>query len=703
MRLLRLVISLFILLLPLSVTAQGRDAQIGHFRSEMYRLYSTDSLEKFMAVTDRLKELTRQSDERLFYRAWSNQVLYTFRKVDRKKGQAMLEEERQYAQQHNSKFGLYASTSANATMMSMLDMREQAEQSMRECVEYVHRYFPGESAAADLLGLARMCYNRRDYRGTLECAEATLKEPKLIDTHRQSALAYQYLALSHLLQAPLTPEQIETLNKTYAEWKAYFEKSKRSIGIEDIVEFNHARINGDYPAVLEIAKGVKTKANRLSLLSVAYELNGQYQNAYYTMVEWKKYNDSVNSAQARTQANEHALQLNIAKAEGEAKDLRLANQALELSQISYELEQRRLEEKALNLSLQKRESELAHAATKQEKDSLDKHNKDLQLREYQAEMEARRNAEQKQFVMLASVAVLGVLTIAYLIFYLYRRRQQLAELKVAYDKLEETTSAKERIDSELRIARDIQMSMVPRTFPAFPERKDIDLYALMVPAKEVGGDLYDYFLQNDRLFFCVGDVSGKGVPASMTMAVAVNLFRTVAKEGFPPEYIATKLNDTLSADNESGMFVTMFIGEIDLNTGRFDYCNAGHTPPLIGHCPDKTFHPSDITYEFLEMESNVPVGLWPDVEFVGEHIDHVKGCPLFIYTDGVSEAENSHQEQFGEERMQKVLNHARQPLGERQPKSYSHFMIGEMKRAVDAHVNGAAPNDDLTILCIKVL
>lgn len=104
----------------------------------------------------------------------------------------------------------------------------------------------------------------------------------------------------------------------------------------------------------------------------------------------------------------------------------------------------------------------------------------------------------------------------------------------------------------------------------------------------------------------------------------------------------------------------------------------------------------------MKMESNAPIGLWPEVEYVGEHVENVKGCPLFIYTDGVSEAENRNQEQFGEERMLQVLNHARQPLGERLPKSHSHFMIGEMKYAVDAHVNGAEPSDDLTMLCLKI-
>ena len=226
----------------------------------------------------------------------------------------------------------------------------------------------------------------------------------------------------------------------------------------------------------------------------------------------------------------------------------------------------------------------------------------------------------------AAVAII-LITIAFFAFYYFRRRKQMQELRHAYNQLADTTTAKERIDSELRIARDIQMSMVPRTFPAFPDRRDIDLYATIVPAKEVGGDLYDFFLQGDRLCFCVGDVSGKGIPASLTMAVAVNLFRTVAKEGFPPEVIATKLNDTMSANNENAVFVTMFIGIIDLKTGHLDYCNCGHNPPVYG---ERRMHTSQTVFSFLDIESNVPIGLWPDYTFVGGHLGDIRGSSLFV-------------------------------------------------------------------------
>ena len=198
-------------------------------------------------------------------------------------------------------------------------------------------------------------------------------------------------------------------------------------------------------------------------------------------------------------------------------------------------------------------------------------------------------------------------------------------LKTAYDQLEEATTARERIESELRIARDIQMGMVPSQFP---QHRHFDIYGMLKPAKEVGGDLYDFFIQNNKLYFCIGDVSGKGIPASLFMSVIVNLFRMVAKEGFPPEYIATRLNETVSENNENGMFCTMFIGEIDVQSGKLLYCNAGHNPPVMMARRLNSTTPTAPV--FVEMEANAPIGLWPNLVFKGEVIEHIKGRPLML-------------------------------------------------------------------------
>ena len=288
---------------------------------------------------------------------------------------------------------------------------------------------------------------------------------------------------------------------------------------------------------------------------------------------------------------------------------------------------------------------------------------------------------------MSTLAALGLISIFFIIYTLIKRQASLrleeahGKLQIAYDQLETTTKAKERIESELRIARDIQMSMVPNIFP---NQKNIDIYAAMTPAKEVGGDLYGYLMHGDEFYFCVGDVSGKGVPASLFMAQATRLFRTFAAQHMKPADIATYMNAALTENNEQGMFVTMFIGLIDLSTGKMDYCNAGHNPPVYG-----------MPAKFLDMvEANAPIGLWPDLEFVGETIDDVKGCPLLIYSDGLNEAENNSQEQFGEEHLLEILNarhfHSAQQVIE--------HLIAEVER----HRDGAEPNDDLTIMCLKV-
>lgn len=258
------------------------------------------------------------------------------------------------------------------------------------------------------------------------------------------------------------------------------------------------------------------------------------------------------------------------------------------------------------------------------------------------------------------------------------------QLQEAYDQLEETTSAKERIESELRIARNIQMSMVPNEFPTCDR---LDIFATMTPAKEVGGDLYDtQLIDGCRLYFCVGDVSGKGVPASLFMAQTIRLFRAMAKQGVPPADMANYLNMELCEGNESAMFVTMFIGMIELETGRLDFCNCGHNPPVIG-CGTPQAH-------FIDMQPNAPIGLWPEMAFDGETIENIRNKPFFIYTDGLNEAENQSQEQFSDERL---LDYLRQT-----PFTHAKDLINGLSTLVEQHRDGAEPNDDLTMLCLHL-
>jgi serine phosphatase RsbU (regulator of sigma subunit) len=289
---------------------------------------------------------------------------------------------------------------------------------------------------------------------------------------------------------------------------------------------------------------------------------------------------------------------------------------------------------------------------------------------------AKQQIELTQQRVIGLIIAIALLTVFFIVYTLIRKR--------AAKKLADMKAAQERIESELRIARDIQMSMVPREFP---QREGLDMFASMTPAKEVGGDLYGYEIVNDKLYFCVGDVSGKGVPASLFMAQVTRLFQTMARQGLMPADICSQMNDALSGkDNEEGMFVTFWLGLLDMQTGHLNFCNAGHNPPIIGG--------GDNQGDFMEMQPNAPIGLFPGLEYEGEEIESVKGRALFIYTDGLNEAENTLQEQFGDERLLGILRD-------------THFdsaqqVIESLKVEVEQHRNGAEPNDDLTMMCLRI-
>ena len=251
------------------------------------------------------------------------------------------------------------------------------------------------------------------------------------------------------------------------------------------------------------------------------------------------------------------------------------------------------------------------------------------------------------------------------------------------EELKNTTAAKASIESELKIAHDIQMSMLPKTYPAFPDRHDIDIYGLVLPAKAVGGDLYDFFIHDEKLFFCIGDVSGKGVPASLVMAVTRSLFRNISAYTQQPDQIAIALNDALSSNNDMGMFVTLFLGVVDLASGHLSYTNAGHNPPLLL---------TDDDVSVISCDANLPAGVMSGHQFTEQHLQLKSGDSIFLYTDGLNEAENASLQQFGMERvMQLAKVTVRKPLP----------LIEAMMSSVQLFVGDAEQSDDLTMLAIQ--
>ena len=254
------------------------------------------------------------------------------------------------------------------------------------------------------------------------------------------------------------------------------------------------------------------------------------------------------------------------------------------------------------------------------------------------------------------------------------------------EELKDTTAEKASIERDLRIASSIQMGMLPENFPTKAEREDVQLFASLTPAKEVGGDLFDFYFRGNKLFFCIGDVSGKGVPASLFMAVTRSVFRTVSAHESKPDRIMSTINTTIADMNKTHMFVTLFVGVLDLPTGMLHYCNAGHDAPLlvgagVGELP---------------CDPNIPVGFMPSWEYSLQEALIYEDTTIFLFTDGLTEAMNADHELF---RMERVIDVATKVLSMKEQEP--HHFIEHMTNAVHEFVGDAEQSDDLTMMAIQ--
>lgn len=260
------------------------------------------------------------------------------------------------------------------------------------------------------------------------------------------------------------------------------------------------------------------------------------------------------------------------------------------------------------------------------------------------------------------------------------------ELQESLDNLRRTTSAKERMEGELNIGREIQLSMLPLEFPAFPHRKDFDVFATLEPAREVGGDFYDFFLvDEDHLCFCVGDVSGKGVPAALFMAVTKTLIKSRATNDLSSASILTHVNDELAYKNESAMFVTLWLAILDLQTGRFQYCNAGHNPPYLKRAGDGVL-------VRLDKRHGPVVGAMEGLAYGEDEADMEAGDVIFLYTDGVTEAMDPAGELYEESRLVSLLGSAEYQTVEEMVKASADDVWRFQAEADQA--------DDVTVLAV---
>ena len=273
---------------------------------------------------------------------------------------------------------------------------------------------------------------------------------------------------------------------------------------------------------------------------------------------------------------------------------------------------------------------------------------------------------------------------------IHQLRDSFAQMQLSLaqyvDDLRSATAQKAAMENEMKVAHDIQMSMLPKTFPPYPERSDLDIFGSVTPAKGVGGDLFDFYIRDEQLFFCIGDVSGKGIPASLFMAVTRSLFRNISQHVSEPARIVNALNQAQSEGNDTNMFVTLFVGVLDLKTGKLSYCNAGHDAPLLMN--------SGVT--LLPCDCNLPIGVIADFNFEQQEITLEQTTTIFLFTDGLNEAENIDHAQFGDERIMElatslVTDHLLQPTQ----------VTRHMTDAVHTFVGTAEQSDDLTMLAIQ--
>ena len=280
-----------------------------------------------------------------------------------------------------------------------------------------------------------------------------------------------------------------------------------------------------------------------------------------------------------------------------------------------------------------------------------------------------------------------------------RTGDEVEELANSFRKMEEDmisyirsfmkiTAEKERIGAELNVATQIQADMLPRIFPAFPERQEFDIYATMNPAKEVGGDFYDFFLvDDDHLAVVIADVSGKGVPAALFMVIAKTLIKNHAQNKEAPGEVFTNTNEQLCEGNDAGLFVTAWMGVLQISTGHFVYVNAGHNPPLLRRAGG--------SFEWLKSRPGFVLAGMEGVRYRENEMELAPGDVLYLYTDGVTEATDAHQQLFGEERLQTALNEQPMlPVGQ---------MLSKIKGCIDSFVGEAEQFDDITMLGLEYL
>jgi serine phosphatase RsbU (regulator of sigma subunit) len=601
---------LLIVGMPVRMSALSEHAQTLLQRQK--DLSHTDSVEAFMKVTEQLKKVLKEAgEEEGFYDAWNNQITYMLDNVSPSQALKMVDEMRDYAEVHKSRYGFYIVTFLNAHIAKDLGMDDRAEELVQQAIDYRKHNLPNIKPLLQPYFFLSRVYGERKQGDKM--VRAIDKALKLSGWSKEDMITLWSLKCNAVIcQEPIDTARFMTYHK---QLHAIMNNGDYKGNVVISTECYHAQLTHNYARLLELAEKLTDKDARLKFKIAAYDGLGRNQEAIDSFKVYKEWTDQQFNAETRKMAEMSALELEAARAGNEAETLRLYHQRMMLLAI-----------------------------------------------------------------------VCGLLLIAvFLAIYLRRRLLQMKALKQAYDQLEEVTTQKERIESELRIAHNIQMSMVPMVFP---EHDAFDVFASMTPAKEVGGDLYDFFVHGDRLFFCIGDVSGKGVPAALLMAETKSLFRAYASDGSMPDHIVSQINNNLSQNNGSQMFVTFFVGTLDLTSGLLRYCNAGHEDPVIVKEEAR----------FLPVNRILPIGVIANTSYQMQEVVIEPHTTIFFYTDGLTEALNAEEKMFGEERILNEMNRAIQAR-ELSPRP----LIERMTGAVHNFVGNTEQSDDLTMLAINYL
>ena len=281
------------------------------------------------------------------------------------------------------------------------------------------------------------------------------------------------------------------------------------------------------------------------------------------------------------------------------------------------------------------------------------------------------NTMRKNTTLIAFVSILVMIVV---FLYLFKNLQKI-------------TVSKANIDKELKIAADIQMGMTPKSQSNISQHKNVDIYGLLHPTRDIGGDLYDYFFIDDILYFCIGDVSGKGVPASLFMSATHYLFRNATESHNKIDRAVATINHSLSTDNEKNMFVTFFCGKLDLTTGLLEFCNAGHNAPILITPKD------EVKTQFIKTNKGLPLGAMDIDTYKLETIQLQDGDTLFLYTDGVTESMNERNEELGDqETLRCISKHTTDTVQEK---------VDALYNRIQQHAAGTEQSDDITMLCIR--